>query len=73
MKGLNTSHSLLVRKEDPLWLRTQRRLQNMETWSAQRRLTSSGFDERIQLQDERIALACRHLVLLLKDLEERRT
>jgi hypothetical protein len=43
----------------------------METWSAQRRLTSSGFDERIQLQDERIALACRHLVLLLKEREER--
>ena len=39
----------------------------METWSAQRRLTSSGFDERIQLQDERIQLACRHLVLLLKE------
>ena len=70
MKGLSTSHSLPVRKEDPLWLRTQRRLQNMETWSAQRRLTSSGFDERIQLQDERIALACRHLVLLLKEKEE---
>lgn len=73
MKGLSISHSVPVRKEDPLWLRTQRRLQNMETWSAQRRLTSSGFDERIQLQDERIALACRHLVLLLKDMEEGRT
>ena len=71
MKGLSTSHSLPVRKEDPLWLRTQRRLQNMETWSAQQRLTSSGFEERIQLQDERIALACRHLVLLLKEREER--
>ena len=71
MKGLSTSHLLPVQKGDPLWLRTQRRLQNMETWSAQRRLTSSGFDERIQLQDERIALACRHLVLLLKEREER--
>ena len=70
MKGLNTSHSHPVQTEDPLWRRTQRRLQNMETWSAQRRLTSSGFDERIQLQDERIALACRHLVLLLKEREE---
>ena len=54
----------------PLWRRTQQRLQNMETWSAQRRLTSSGFEERIQLQDERIALACRHLVLLLKERED---
>ena len=71
MKGLNTSNSHPVQTEDPLWRRTQRRLQNMETWSAQRRLTSSGFDERIQLQDERIALACRHLVLLLKEREEK--
>ena len=71
MKGLSTLPSVPVRTEDPLWRRTQLRLQNMETWSAQRRLTSSGFDERIQLQDERIALACRHLVLLLKEREER--
>ena len=71
MKGLSTSHLVPVRKGDPLWLRTQRRLQNMETWSAQRRLTSSGFDERIQLQEERIALAGRHLVLLVKEWEER--
>ena len=71
MKGLSTSHSLPVQTEVPLWRRTQQRFQNMETWSAQRRLTSSGFDERIQLQDERIALACRHLVLLLKEREER--
>lgn len=58
--------------KDPLWLRTQRRLQNMERWSAQHRNTSDGFDERIQLQDERIALACRHLVLILKEMEERK-
>ena len=70
MKGLNTSPSVPVPKEAPLWRRTQLRLQNMETWSAQRRLTSSGFDERIQLQDERIQLACRHLVLLLKERED---
>ena len=57
----------------PLWRRTQLRLQNMETWSVQRRNTSDGFDERIQLQDQRIALASRHLVLLLKAMEERRT
>ena len=71
MKGLKSSPSVPVPTEAPLWRRTQLRLQNMETWSAQRRLTSSGFDERIQLQDERIALACRHLVLLLKEMEER--
>ena len=57
----------------PLWRRTQQRLQNMETWSARHRNMSDGFDERIQLQDQRIALACRHLVLLFKDMEERRT
>jgi len=33
--------------------------------------TSDGFDERIQLQEQRIALAGRHLVLLLKEMEER--
>jgi hypothetical protein len=44
----------------------------METWSAQRRNTSDGFSERIQLQDQRIALAARHLVLILKEEEERR-
>ena len=57
----------------PLWRRTQLRLQNMETWSAQHRTTESGFCERIQLQDERISLACRHLVLLLKEWEEKRS
>ena len=55
----------------PLWRRTQLRLQNMETFTAQRMNTSDGFDERIQLQEERIALACRHLVLLIKEWEER--
>lgn len=70
MKGLSTSPSVPVPKEAPLWRRTQLRLQNMETWSAQRRLTSSGFDERIQLQDQEIALKCRRLVLLLKEMED---
>ena len=56
----------------PLWRRTQLRLQRMETWSAQHRLTETGFDERIQLQDQRIALASQHLVLLLKEWEEQR-
>ena len=57
----------------PLWRRTQLRLQRMETWSAQHRNTEDGFDERIQLQDQRIALACRHLVLLIKEWEEARS
>jgi hypothetical protein len=73
MNGLSGSHSAEDPKDTtlPLWRRTQLRLQNMETWSAQRRNTSDGFDERIQLQDQRIALAARHLVLLLKEREER--
>ena len=75
MKGLNGSHSVDDPKDMslPLWRRTQLRLQRMETWSAQHRNTSDGFTERIQLQDQRIALACQHLVQILKDMEERRT
>ena len=71
MNGLNGSHSADDPSDMtlPLWRRTQLRLQRMETWSAQRRNTSDGFDERIQLQDQRIALACRHLVLILKERE----
>ena len=74
MNASSGSHSADDPKDTtlPLWRRTQLRLQNMETWSAQRRNTSDGFDERIQLQDQRIALASRHLVLLLKEMEERR-
>ena len=55
----------------PLWRRTQLRLQRMATFTTQRMNTSDGFNERIQLQEERIALAGRHLVLLLKEMEER--
>ena len=75
MNGLSTSHSGDDPKDMtlPLWRRTQLRLQRMETWSAQHRITSDGFTERIQLQDQQIALACRRLVLILKDMEERRT
>lgn len=58
-------------KTVPLWRRTQQRLALMETWCVQRMNTSDGFDERIRLQQERIALASRHLVLLLKEMEER--
>ena len=56
----------------PLWRRTQLRLQSMATFTTQRMNTSDGFNERIQLQEERIALAERHLVLLLKEWEERK-
>ena len=75
MRGLSDSHSGDDPRDMtlPLWRRTQLRLQRMETWSAQHRIMSDGFTERIQLQDQRIALASRHLVLLLKDMEERRT
>ena len=75
MNGLSTSPSADDPKDMtlPLWRRTQLRLQRMETWSAQHRNTSDGFIERIQLQDQQIALACRRLVLILKDMEEKRT
>ena len=55
---------------DPLWLRTKRRLDRMATWSAQRTPMSLGSDESIALGEERIALASRHLVLLIKRREE---
>ena len=75
MNGLSGSHSDDDPKDLtlPLWRRTQLRLQNMETWSAQRRNTSDGFCERIQVQDQRIALAVRHLVLLLQDWEDQKS
>ena len=74
MRGLSTSPSGDDWRDMtlPLWRRTQLRLQNMETWSVRHRNTSDGFTERIQLQDQRIALASRHLVLILKEMEERK-
>ena len=68
--GSNTSPSPPDQKEELLWRRTQLRLQKMATFTAQRMNTSDGFDERIQLQEERIALAGRHLVLLIKAWED---
>ena len=72
MKGLSGSHSADDPMDPtlPLWRRTQLRLQNMETWSAQHRNTSDGFDERIQLQDQEMQLKCRRPVLILKEKEE---
>ena len=71
MSDSNTSPLPPDPKEEPLWRRTQLRLQNMGRFTAQRMNMSDGFDERIQLQEERIALAGRHLVLLIKAWEER--
>ena len=74
MSVSNTSRSAREIWEDktlPLWRRTQLRLALMETWCVRQMNTSDGFDERIQLQHERIALASRHLVLILKEREER--
>ena len=69
--GSSDSHLPRETKTLPLWLRTKQRLDRMETWSARHRITSDGFNERIQLQDERLKLASRHLVLLIKEWEER--
>ena len=71
MSAWNTLPLPPEKKEGPLWLRTQRRLQRMETWSARHRPTESGLDERIQLLDEAIAIAHRRLILVIKDYEER--
>ena len=75
MNVSNDSHSGQSWRDStlPLWRRTQLRLQNMATFTAQRMNTSDGFDERIQLAEQRIELAGRHLVLLLKEMEERRS
>ena len=74
MKGLSGCHAGDYPKDIslPLWRRTQLSLPRMETWSAQHRNTPDGFTERIQLQDQRIAPASQHIVLLLKDWEEGR-
>ena len=58
-------------KTVPLWLRTQRRLQNMETFAARHRITSGGTSSNTQMLEERIALASSHLVRLIKEREER--
>jgi hypothetical protein len=57
----------------PLWRRTQLRLENMATFTAQRMNMSDGFTPHIQRQEERIALAGSHLVFLLKEWEDRKS
>ena len=63
-------HSSTNPETVPLWIRTKRRLDRMATFTAQRTPTSLGFDELIALREERIALASRELVLLIKRWEE---
>ena len=57
----------------PLWRRTQLRLQNMATFTAQRMNMSDGFTPNIQRQEQRIVLAGEHLVHLLKEWEDRKS
>ena len=57
----------------PLWRRTQLRLENMATFTAQRMNMSDGFTPHIQRQEERIALAGSHLVFLLKEWEDQKS
>ena len=69
MSAWNTLPLPPAQKEGPLWLRTQRRLARMAMWSQQRMNMSDGLDPLIQIQEEKIALAGQHLVLLLKERE----
>jgi hypothetical protein len=55
----------------PLWLRTQRRLDRMATWSLQRMTTSDGLDPVIQMREEKIRCASAELCLRLRRWEER--
>ena len=57
----------------PLWRRTQLRLENMATFTAQRMNMSDGFTPNIQRQEQRIALAGEHLVHLLKEWEDQKS
>ena len=60
-------------KDAPLWRRTQRRLQRMETFTA--RLTSfeDGCDPVIQAMESAITEQSRLLVVLLKRWEEQQS
>jgi len=58
-------------KDDPLWRRTQRRLQRMETFTAQRTPIELGSDPVIEAMESAITQQSRLLVLLLKRWEER--
>ena len=69
MSAWNTLPLPQGKKEDPLWLRTRRRLDRMAMWSAQRMNMSDGLDPIIQMREEEIRCKGEVLVLLLKKLE----
>ena len=56
--------------EDPLWRRTQRRLQNMETFAARHTPFEIGCDPTIEAMESAITAQSRLLVVLLKRWEE---
>ena len=58
-------------KTGPLWRRTQQRLQNMATYTAQLTPTSLGSDPEFQAMEEAIASLGRLLVVKVKAMEER--
>ena len=72
MNGLSGSHSADDPKDLtlPLWRRTQQRLQNMATFTAQQTPMSLGLDPVSQAMEDSIASQGRLLVLLLKRWEE---
>ena len=59
-----------VPPDAPLWRRTQQRLQNMATYTAQLTPMSLGLDPVSQAMEDSIASHGRLLVLLLKRWEE---
>ena len=58
--------------EDPLWRRTQRRLQRMATFSARHQSFELGSDPVIEAMESAITQQSRLLVLLLKRWEEQK-
>ena len=56
----------LPEPSSPLSRRTQLKLENMARFTALRMNMSDGLDPLIQIQEEKIELAGRHLVLLLE-------
>ncbi|MAV55744.1 MAG: hypothetical protein CMJ28_07300 [Phycisphaerae bacterium] len=74
MSDLNAWPSLpkkSLQKDGPLWRRTQLRLQNMATYTAQLTPTSLGFDPEFQAMEDSIASLGRLLVVKLQAMEQR--
>ena len=74
MSDLSSWHFLPKKslpKDGPLWRRTQLRLQNMATYTAQLTPTSFGSDPEFQAMEEAIASLGRLLVVKVKAMEER--